>query len=146
MIVGDDYDCLLNDVPSFSVGTAIIRPLAGGALTDAAIAGAGRHAMAGGALTRNPEGYAEMMEQAQVMLQFISRPGLHSLSQAAVRFILMHGGVTTVLGGFSDIQQLEDMASLFGGRRISEEHLARLHAVWRSNCGRWERQSWTAAG
>jgi aryl-alcohol dehydrogenase-like predicted oxidoreductase len=143
--VDDDYEQFVDYASACSVGTAIIRPLAGGSLTDAALGGTGRHPLAGGALTRQPAAYQEMVEQARSMA-FLSVPGIQSLSQAAIRFILMHKGVTTVLGGFSELDQIEEMASCSGSDGLSPEQLARLEAVWRANCGRWEKQTWTAAG
>jgi aryl-alcohol dehydrogenase-like predicted oxidoreductase len=143
--VEDDYEQFLDYARAHGVGAAVIRPLAGGSLTDKALAGLGRHRLADGALTREPDSYQEMVDQARSMA-FLSKPGSQTLSEAAVRFILMNRGVTTVLGGFSDVEQIEEMSRCSEASGLSPEELARLEAVWRANCGRWEQRSWSAAG
>ena len=81
------------------VGTAIYSPLAGGFLTDHIVAGGDRHPLAGRA-GHGLRGVSAHLEMARA-LSFLRREGTHTLTQAAIRFILMHKGVTVVLGGFS---------------------------------------------
>ncbi len=59
----------------------------------------------------------------------------HSLAEAAIRFVLSLEGVTTVLGGFSDQAQVEQIAACSGRGPLSEENMARLEMVWRANFG-----------
>lgn len=145
MQVEDEYDLILDYAAARAVGTAVIRPLAGGALTDHAVAGGGRHRYAGGGLSRNLAGYQEMVEQGR-SFAFLSQKGQHTLAQAAVRFILTHPGVSTVLGGFSELAHLEEMAACSGAGPLSEENAARIEMVWRANFGRSSDQKWSAAG
>lgn len=139
-----DYDGIIPYAQSVGCGTGVIRPLAGGTLTDNAMRGGGRHAYAGGGLSRNLSTYQQMVEQAQCM-GFLSQEGAHTLAQAAVRFILMNPGVCSVLGGFSDLQQVEEMIACSGAGPLSEENMVQLDMVWRANFGHWESQSWSAA-
>jgi len=145
MQVEDEYGLIIDHAAALGVGTAVIRPLAGGALTDHAAGGGARHRYAGGGLSRNLTGYQEMVEQAR-SLAFLSQEGRHTLAQAAVRFILSNPGVTTVLGGFSELAHLEEMAVCSGAGPLSEENMARIEMVWRANFGRWGHQRWSAAG
>lgn len=131
-----EYGQIIDYAQSHGVGTATIRPLAGGTLTDAALATGARHPYAGGGLSRGSR-YQQMVDQARSM-GFLSQPGNHTLAQAAVRWVLMHPGVTTVLGGFSELSQIEEMAGCSGAGPLSDENLARIEMAWRANFGRWE--------
>ncbi len=68
-------------------------------------------------------------------MAFLSRKGERTLGQAAVRFVLMHPGVTTALGGFSELWQLEEMVAASGTGPLSDEDMARVEMAWRSNFG-----------
>ena len=59
----------------------------------------------------------------------------HHLAEAAFRFILSLEGVTTVLGGFSDREQVEETAAFSGRGTLSQENMGRLETVWRANFG-----------
>ena len=134
--VQHDYDQYLMRARELGVGTAVIRPLAGGVLTDHAVGGGGRHALAGGGLTRDADMYQAMVRRA-VPFGFLSRPG-QTLSEAAYRFILRDAAVTTVLGGFSEMAHLEEAVGCSGAPGLSDEDMARLEMVWRSNVGKWD--------
>ncbi|MEK9659504.1 MAG: aldo/keto reductase [Chloroflexota bacterium] len=130
-----DYGEFMNRALELGVGISVIRPLAGGVLTDHAVAGGARHPLAGGGLTRNADMYQAMVARAKPFA-FLSKPG-QRLSDAAYRFILQHPAVTCVLGGFSEMSHLEEAAACSGAEPLSEEDMARLDMVWRSNVGKW---------
>lgn len=130
-----DYGQFLDRALEIGVGTAVIRPLAGGVLTDQAVGGGTRHPLAGGGLSRNADMYQAMVERA-LPFAFLSREG-QRLSQAAYRFILEHPAVTTVLGGFSELSHLEEAAACVDEPSLSDEDKVRLEMVWRSNVGKW---------
>jgi L-glyceraldehyde 3-phosphate reductase len=56
-----------------------------------------------------------------------------TLAQAAYRFVLSHPGVTTVLGGFSARNQLEELCRVSGAAPLDAGTFGRLDAVWRGN-------------
>ena len=68
-------------------------------------------------------------------LRFLAAECGISLAQAAYRFILSHPGVTTVLGGFSAMSQLEELTAMSGAGPFAPELTARLDALWQSNFG-----------
>jgi aryl-alcohol dehydrogenase-like predicted oxidoreductase len=68
-------------------------------------------------------------------LSFLAREGAHTLAQVAIRFILMHRGVTVVLGGFSALSHLEEIVPASGAGPLAPELMARLEMVWRANFG-----------
>jgi aryl-alcohol dehydrogenase-like predicted oxidoreductase len=142
--VGHDYDNIIKYAQRHGVGVATIRPLSGGALTDHAIGGGARHALAGGGLSRNKSVYEEMVDQARP-LAFLSQPGVHSVSEAAYRFLLDTEGVTTVLGGYSELSHLEEAVGNSGTAPLSPEIMARVQLVWRANYGRDSAHAWATA-
>ena len=138
MSVDHDYNGILGYAAGHGVGTAIYSPLAGGFLNENAVASGSRHPMAGG---RSPDVQETGVRQAKAV-SFLSRKlnpeaqaGDHNLAEAAMRFVLSLEGVTTVLGGFSDREQVEEMAACSGVGPLSEQNMARLEMVWRANFG-----------
>ncbi len=113
---------------------AIYSPLAGGALTDNAIKGGPPHPLVAGGPRSNPSrGFLQSVEAAK-KLAFLSTPG-RSLAQAGTIFNLMHPNVAVSLGGFSDIDQLEEIAAVSGMPPLTKEELVRVENYWRSNFG-----------
>jgi L-glyceraldehyde 3-phosphate reductase len=66
-------------------------------------------------------------------LTFLSRENGISLAQAAFRFVLMHKGVATALGGFSTQRQLEEIAAVSGMPPFAADQMDRLEALWRAD-------------
>jgi len=137
--VDQDYGGILRYAAAHGVAAAVYSPLAGGFLNDNAVAGGPAHPTAGG--RRTPEAMETGLRQAKA-LSFLSRrlnpdsqAGEHGLAEAAIRFVLSLEGATTVLGGFSDREQLEEIAACSGQGPLSEQNMAQLETVWRSNFG-----------
>jgi L-glyceraldehyde 3-phosphate reductase len=131
--VDADWGQVIDQAQRLGVGVAVYSPLANGLLTEAVLRGVDAHPLSG---SRWPEraGYADLARRVQ-SLSFLSQPGVESLSQAAYRFILMHPGVTSVLGGFSAASHLEDALAADASGPLAEADLTRLDAVWRANFG-----------
>ena len=139
MNVEQDWGGLLGYAASHGVGVGVYSPLAGGFLNENAVSGGAPHPVAGG--RRSPEAMETGQRQAKAV-SFLSRklnPGTqkdeHLLAEAAMRFVLFLEGVTTVLGGFSDGDQVAEIAACSGQGPLSEENMARLEMVWRANFG-----------
>jgi aryl-alcohol dehydrogenase-like predicted oxidoreductase len=125
-----DYGAIMNRAAECGVGVAVIRPLAGGALTSTVISSgvAGRHALAGGGYGRRPERFEPEIERGRT-LAFLETPS-RTLAQAAFTFALMHPAVTTVLGGFSDLAHIDEMATIGEAPPFTADELAQIHAVY----------------
>ena len=109
---------------------AIYSPLAGGLLTDAFLRGSPRHPLARAV---DPDTSATRVAAARLAkLTFLPNEG-ESLAQAAYRFCLSNAGVATVLGGFSAIEHVEEIAAVSGRGRITREKMQRLESLWASN-------------
>jgi aryl-alcohol dehydrogenase-like predicted oxidoreductase len=131
--VDHDFGGVIDYAAAHGVGTAIYSPLAGGFLTEGVVSGGDRHPLAG-PRDSTSETYRRTLEMAQA-LSFLGREGSHTLTQAAIRFILMHPGVTVVLGGFSAMSHLEEIVQVAGAGPLAPELMARVEMVWRANFG-----------
>ncbi len=131
--VDRDFGGVINYAYEHDVGTAIYSPLAGGFLTNHIVSGGDRHLLAGPRDTAS-EAYRRNLEMARC-LSFLTPEGTHTLAQAALRFILMHQGVTVILGGFSAMSQLQEVALVSGAGPLAPELMARVEMVWRANFG-----------
>ncbi len=126
-----DYDRLIDHAAVRGAGVAVIRPLAGGVTTLQTGRSVSRHPLAGGGMSRNPEPFLAEVRRAEV-LSFLVRPD-RTLAQAAYQFILSHPGVSTVVGGFSEMAHLEQAVAAAAMGPLSRDEMRGLEQVWASN-------------
>jgi L-glyceraldehyde 3-phosphate reductase len=130
-----DFGGVIEYAQHQGVGVAVYSPLAGGLLTDLGLAGSEPHRLSqrgrGAATGPLAESRARVRAQA-AHFAFLSQPERHSLAQAAVRFILMNSGVTSVLGGFSDIAQMEEVCAAVDLSPLSEEAMKGVRQAWQA--------------
>jgi L-glyceraldehyde 3-phosphate reductase len=129
--VDKDGGAVLNVARDAGCGAAIYSVLARGFLTDDSVEGHERHSLARSTDAYGKRGTELQRQAAQV--RFVARELGISMAQAAFRFVLEHAGVTTALGGFSSLAQLEELIVVSGMDAIPPELLSRLEAVWRNN-------------
>jgi aryl-alcohol dehydrogenase-like predicted oxidoreductase len=129
----DDFGGIANVAAAHGVGVAVIRPLAGGALApEVARSGVrARHPLAGGIYTREPESFRPEADRGKAF-RFLDRPE-RSLPQAAYAFALAHPAISTIVGGFSDIAQFEELAAADLETPFTASELARIEAVYTNN-------------
>ena len=120
---------VINRARTAGVGVAIYSPLANGYLNDNIVSGGAPHPLAG---KRPGEDDADLLKART--LRFLSS-GESTLAQAGLRFALMQPGVTTVLGGFSCLEHLEEAAPASGAGPLSPEQMRRVEELWRTNFG-----------
>jgi aryl-alcohol dehydrogenase-like predicted oxidoreductase len=103
---GQDFDGLIDTCAASGVGVLAFRVLASGAL----IATSARHPIAGTPDAPLDAGltYEGNTERAQALLPIVKDLGLESALELGFRFTLSKEGVSSVLVGFSDLDQLED--------------------------------------
>jgi len=125
-----DFGNVIQRAMRRDASAAIYSPLAGGFLTDAFLKGEARHPLA---RAGDPGSAATNAAALRVRkLAFLPEEG-ESLAQAAYRFILSDPGVATVVGGFSAIEQVEELAAVSGRGPIAPDKTRRLEALWESN-------------
>jgi aryl-alcohol dehydrogenase-like predicted oxidoreductase len=138
MKVAQDWGQILNYAADRGVSAAVYSPLAGGYLTDQIVSGGEPHPLARGA--RSPQSGDAAMIRARA-LSFLSRvqnPDQkedHNLAEAGIRFVLSLRGVAVSLGGFSSVEQVEEVAGFSGKGPLSEENMMRVEMAWRGNFG-----------
>jgi aryl-alcohol dehydrogenase-like predicted oxidoreductase len=127
-----DYRGVLDAALANGVGTAVIRPLDGGALSLAVIehGSKARHPNAGGLYAREPDLF-QLQARRGRPFKFLDRPG-RSLPRAAFAFILANPAVSTILGGFSDQRQFEELAACSGEPPLSSDDMAKVRRVYES--------------
>ncbi len=128
---GKDYGGVVNYAREHGVGAAVYSPLASGFLTDDALRGDNRHPLAR-AYDMSAESSIRQRKQAAAV-SFLARENGITLAQAAFRFILTHSGVTLALGGFSTMEQMEEIAAVPDMGPFSADMMARLARVWAAN-------------
>lgn len=127
-----DYCGVIPFAQGHGVGAAIYAPLAGGFLSDESVTGAPAHPYARG--PKEGESTNRNRARAKAVRFLAAETGL-SLAQAAYRFILGSPSVTTALGGFSSIAQMEEIVAVSGMPPFPADLMARLQDVWRANFG-----------
>lgn len=137
--VPERYDGIIPAARAAGAGTGIIRPLAGGALTDASAASefGVRHPLAGGDFSTNAvlrEAMRGEVSRAR-QLRFLCEHSGDTLAVAAYRFILMHEGVTSILTGVSDDRQLDEALQAVRKGPLDAGVMDRLLPLWQSNFG-----------
>jgi aryl-alcohol dehydrogenase-like predicted oxidoreductase len=127
---GQDFAGLIDAAASAGLGVIVIRPFAAGALS----ASAARHPLAG-----NPGGavmagtpYAADLARAQALAPLAAELGLEGPLELALRFALAKAGVSTVLVGYSDLDQLEQAIRWAERGPLPAEVVQRVVTVARS--------------
>ena len=132
--VGHDFRHLIDRAAGHDMGVVVIRVMAAGALGGAS-SRQGHASPTIGSPMVTDSAY-DTDEERTSKLDFLVSGDIQSRPQAAVRFALMHTGVSTVLVGFSSRAQIEEGASASEKRPIPHEALSRLHQLWASDFGR----------
>ncbi len=128
-----DYDNLLGHMQSADMGVINIRVLAGGALSGTEE----RHPL--GSPPPAPIGsgadYRRDVERARRFEPLVAEGHADSLIEASIRYPLAHPGVSTVLVGYSTLEQLEYAARAVEKGKLSPAAMAKISDIQRSFVG-----------
>ena len=129
----EDYDGIITYAGECGVGVAVIRPLSGGALTHQVIeqGAGGRHRHAGGIYTRQPETFTPEIQRGRAFA-FLHRPP-RTLPVVAYQFALAHPAVSTIVGGFSETAQLQEVAAIESFPPLSSDEWTQVNAAYAAN-------------
>jgi aryl-alcohol dehydrogenase-like predicted oxidoreductase len=128
---GQDFLQLIDTAAKMQMGVVVIRVMAGGALGGEVARKGYASPTVGGALLPNAEYDVDEMRSAK--LAFLREGDIRTVAQAAVRFALMNESVSTVLVGFSSIQQINDAVDCSGMKPLSAATMDRLKSLWSSD-------------
>jgi len=129
LAVDRDYGSVIGIAQAAGAGTAIFSPLAGGVLTDAVISGQHTHVLARPKDVKALEAKG-VLPLARRFRALAAANGM-SLVQLAYGFILGHPGVSTVVGGFSTIEQLDGTVAAVGNMdSLPKEIMGEIQQIW----------------
>jgi len=131
LAVNRNYDGLFAATAEFGVGVAVIRPLAGGALTSAMIGGgeAARNPLSR-PLRHDPKRILPDIQRARPFA-YLERPGVRTLSEAAYRFVLASRAVSSIVGGFSEPSHIAEAAMCSERGPLDADELAEIQDIFR---------------
>lgn len=123
-----DFSRLLTRCRERGAGTIIIRVAAGGALSGVE----SRHPIASPPPEPIASGadYAADVRRARRLLPLIDEGHADSLVEASLRFAVGADGVSTILLGYSSLEQLEYAATCVAKGPLPAAALARLRELW----------------
>ncbi|MBI2161293.1 MAG: aldo/keto reductase [Candidatus Rokubacteria bacterium] len=123
-----DFGRLLVHCRERRAGVIVIRVLAAGALSGADT----RHPIAAPAVDPIASGpdYATDVRRARMLGALVEEGHVESLVEASLRFALASDAVSTVLLGYSSLEQLEYAAACVAKGPLPARALARLPALW----------------
>jgi aryl-alcohol dehydrogenase-like predicted oxidoreductase len=132
--VGHDFKLLIEKASEKETGVAVIRVLAGGVLGGTNARQGYATPRLGSVLVEGADYAAD--EERTMKLQFLLSSKIQSLPQAGIRFALMNQAVSTVLVGFSNLNQIEEAASCSEERPFPRKWIEQLKDLWATDFGR----------
>lgn len=130
---GQDFGALIDKAYAKDMGVIVISVLAEGALTGVV----SRHPVAERSVTAlaSRNDYAEDVKRAGGFEFLVDQGHTESLVEGAIRFALTKEEVSTVLVGFSSIEQLEKGVEYASNGPLLSEVMGRLSDVWEQFSG-----------
>jgi aryl-alcohol dehydrogenase-like predicted oxidoreductase len=121
---GQDYAKLFDRIRAADMGVIVIRALAGGALSGSTA----RHPLAMQVVPPIGSGkdFATDAERARTLEPLVAESGSASLAELAMRFIIAQPAVSTMLIGYSTLDQLEQAAAAVNKGPLPEAVLRRI--------------------
>ena len=125
---GHNFRQIIDRAAGHGMGVVVIRVMAAGAI-GGPIARQGYASPTIGSSMVTDSGYFSDEERA-LKLDFLLGGDLSTRPKAAVRFALMHTGVSTTLVGFSGEDQIQEAAVAVDANPFSTDLMVQLHEFW----------------
>jgi aryl-alcohol dehydrogenase-like predicted oxidoreductase len=119
-----DYSGVMEFARRQEVGVSVISPVAAGVLTDSAQAGVTPPEVSGWRVRFPRPGQYEHGLRSGAVFAEVARAHGMGMTELAYRFALSQPAVTTVVGGFSNIAQLDEIAAFADAPALDAEALA----------------------
>lgn len=127
-----DYDHFCRFAEANDCAVSVISPVAAGVLTPAAQSGKLPPAVSEWKDRFMFEGHYEReLRRAAAFVPVAEQAGM-SITDLAYRFTMNTPGFVTVLGGFSDIAQMEEAVASVNQGPLPDDVLTELHRIWRT--------------
>lgn len=124
------FDDIIGFAHLVGAGVSVISPLAAGALSEAALSGVPAPEVSERARRFPRAGqYESEIERARVF-KLVAEKAEMSIEELAYRRILATPGVTTVIGGFSNEEQLRQAASFGDGVQLPPDVFDAIDDIW----------------
>jgi L-glyceraldehyde 3-phosphate reductase len=125
-----EFDNVIDSARAAQVGVSVISPLAAGVLTDSA--DRGEPPVRVSRRTNRFPFSGQFDRQLEIARRFklVAAAAGMTLAELATRFVLSTPGVTTMVGGLSTPQQVDEMAGYAGKPPLGNDVLAALCQVW----------------
>jgi aryl-alcohol dehydrogenase-like predicted oxidoreductase len=125
-----DYEDVLTSAQSHGVAGSIISPVAAGVLTDDAFEGRAAEAVsARGKRFPVPGQFEDLVARAHIFANIANEAGM-SVTELAYRFVLSHPAATTVVGGFSNVDQVRQAITFNERGPLEPGILAAIENAW----------------
>ena len=125
---GYNFKRLIDKASEDGMGVAAIRVMAAGAVGgDGSRKGYASPSVSGPMVLG---GEYERDQTRSSRLDFLVQGEIRSLPQAALKFVLMHTGVSTALVGFSNLNQIKEAAETTETNPLPQSHMVKLHDLW----------------
>lgn len=123
-----DYGDVIGAAKAAGAGVAVFSPLAGGLLTDTLLTEEQTHPLA----RRKDIGALELKGDLGRARRFqdAARANGLSLAELAYRFILSDEGVSTLIGGFSAADQIDEAIAASAAGPLDATRFAALETIW----------------
>lgn len=129
---GYDFRQLIDAASEHDLGVVVIRVMAGGALGGTRVRPRNASPTVDVVISGNTY---ELNKAKAEKLNTLVSGDVDSLPQAALRFTLMHPGVSTVLVGFSTLAQIEEAVIGAGKGPLPVSAMDHLRDIWVGNFG-----------
>ncbi|AFR47367.1 aldo/keto reductase [Gordonia sp. KTR9] len=127
-----EYDHFCEFAAANDCAVSIISPVAAGVLTTAAQSGITPPSVSEWKDRFPFDGhYARELRRAAAFVPVAEQAGI-TIADLAYRFVLSTPGFVTVLGGFSDISQLEQAVTSVEQGPLPADVMAELHRIWQA--------------
>jgi aryl-alcohol dehydrogenase-like predicted oxidoreductase len=125
---GYNFKQLINKSSEAGMGVAAIRVMAAGAVGGADSRKGYAAPLAGGPMVPGGEYYRNQSKSSR--LDFLVQGEIRSLPQAALKFVIMHSGISTALVGFSNLDQISEAAQTTDFNPLPQSHIDKLRDQW----------------
>lgn len=127
-MTGNDHGNVVGAAAAAGAGIAVFSPLAGGLLTDTLLSGQQTHPLARQKDHAKLEAKGDLARARR--FQAVAQESGTSLAELAYRFILSDPGVSTLIGGYSDAEQIDAAVAAASAGPLDVVQFESIEKIW----------------